>query len=180
MSLSFALCMLSPFLPSYSINRSLSLTSPHIFMSVDDDWLTDDYSLPGFNRLRMHTQLKALPSSNTEHQYSNPAIQQLAATTCVGQQGTIITKANNNNNKTIVNANHHIPVAFVEFSDVQSAGRAMQMLQGKFLLSSDRGAIRIEYAKSSSSLSSSSVTTNFPYSFATTTANTAILNGRPH
>lgn len=152
-------------------------------VSVDDDWLTDDYSLPGFNRLRMHTQLKALPSSEQQHHHyqSNQAIQQLA-TTGYGQQGTIISKSNNNyHTKTIVAnaANHHIPVAFVEFTDVQSAGRAMQMLQGKYLLSSDRGAIRIEYAKSSSSSSSSSslTTTSFPYPFATATA---ILNGRPH
>ena len=41
-----------------------------------------------------------------------------------------------------------IPVAFVEFRDTQSAGQAMQLLQGKYLLSSDRGAMRIEYAKS--------------------------------
>lgn len=43
---------------------------------------------------------------------------------------------------------NHVPVAFVEFRDVHCAGQAMQMLQGKYLLSSDRGAIRIEYAKS--------------------------------
>ncbi|CAO1439589.1 unnamed protein product [Diamesa serratosioi] len=68
-------------------------------------------SLPGFNRLRMHTQIK---SSNNG-------------------QGT---------------TNIHVPVAFVEFRDINSAGQAMQLLQGKYLLSSDRGAIRIEYAKS--------------------------------
>lgn len=45
-------------------------------------------------------------------------------------------------------SSNQIPVAFVEFRDVQSAGSAMQALQGKYLLSSDRGAIRIEYAKS--------------------------------
>lgn len=43
---------------------------------------------------------------------------------------------------------HSIPVAFVEFKDIGSAGSAMAALQGTFLLSSDRGAIRIEYAKS--------------------------------
>lgn len=103
----------------------------------------------------MHTQLKALPSEHQHHHFqhhqSNPAIQQLA-TTGVGQQGTIMTKTTNYNNKAVAIANHHIPVAFVEFTDVQSAGRAMQMLQGKYLLSSDRGAIRIEYAKSSTTL----------------------------
>jgi hypothetical protein len=137
--------------------------------------LTDDCSLPGFNRLRMHTQLKALPSEHQyhhhfQHQQSNPAIQQLA-TTGLGQQGTIMTKSANN--KAVAIANHHIPVAFVEFTDVQSAGRAMQMLQGKYLLSSDRGAIRIEYAKSSS---------NFPYPYAMPAIVTATpqLTGRAH
>lgn len=40
------------------------------------------------------------------------------------------------------------PVAFVEYQDVRCAAQAMATLQGSFLLSSDRGAIRIEYAKS--------------------------------
>lgn len=40
------------------------------------------------------------------------------------------------------------PVAFVDFKDPVSASTAMTLLQGKYLLSSDRGAIRIEYAKS--------------------------------
>ncbi|XP_062605423.1 U1 small nuclear ribonucleoprotein A-like isoform X7 [Saccostrea cucullata] len=39
------------------------------------------------------------------------------------------------------------PVAFVEFQDVRQAGEAMGRLQGFVLLSSDRGGIRIEYAK---------------------------------
>lgn len=115
------------------------------------------HSLPGFNRLRMHTQLKALP---TEHHQSNSAIQQLAA--AGQQQGTIMTKST-------VNINQHKPVAFVEFSDAQSAGQAMQLLQGKYLLSSDRGAMRIEYAKS------------FPYHYPiTSVAATTIMNGRSH
>lgn len=91
-----------------------------------DDAENPKRSLPGFNRLRMHTQFKAPPS----HQ---PSIQQLASS---GGQGTTSPTAN------------HIPVAFVEFRDVHCAGQAMQLLQGKYLLSSDRGAIRIEYAKS--------------------------------
>lgn len=41
-----------------------------------------------------------------------------------------------------------VPVAFIEFKDAACAGSAMSALQGTFLLSSDRGAIRIEYAKS--------------------------------
>ncbi|XP_063216219.1 U1 small nuclear ribonucleoprotein A-like isoform X2 [Bacillus rossius redtenbacheri] len=40
------------------------------------------------------------------------------------------------------------PVAFIEYHDVRFAAQAMSTLQGSFLLSSDRGAIRIEYAKS--------------------------------
>ena len=39
------------------------------------------------------------------------------------------------------------PVAFVEFQDVRCAGHAKAALHGTFLLSSDRGAIRVEYAK---------------------------------
>lgn len=102
----------------------------------------------------MHTQLKALPTEH--HHQSNSAIQQLAA--AGQQQGTIMTKST-------VNINQHKPVAFVEFSDAQSAGQAMQLLQGKYLLSSDRGAMRIEYAKS------------FPYHHPVATT---IMNGRSH
>lgn len=40
------------------------------------------------------------------------------------------------------------PVAFMEYQDVRHASQALAALQGTFLLSSDRGAIRIEYAKS--------------------------------
>nr|XP_045614048.1 U1 small nuclear ribonucleoprotein A-like isoform X3 [Procambarus clarkii] len=39
------------------------------------------------------------------------------------------------------------PVAFVEFSDVRFASAALTSLQGFVLVSSDRGGIRIEYAK---------------------------------
>ncbi|XP_047485194.1 U1 small nuclear ribonucleoprotein A-like isoform X1 [Penaeus chinensis] len=39
------------------------------------------------------------------------------------------------------------PVAFVEFSDVRFASTALTSLQGFVLVSSDRGGIRIEYAK---------------------------------
>ncbi|XP_065076749.1 integrator complex subunit 5-like protein [Ochlerotatus camptorhynchus] len=53
---------------------------------------------------------------------------------------------NINNNSAITNPN--VPVAFVEFKDVASAAAAMCALQGKYLLSSDRGAMRIEFAKS--------------------------------
>jgi hypothetical protein len=90
-------------------------------------------SLPGFHRLRMHTQLKLLPASNYHHQ-----IQQAAGIHSYDQETTT--------NKQYQLSNK--PVAYVEFRDASSAGRAMQMLQGKYLLSSDRGAMRIEYAKS--------------------------------
>ncbi|KAH1028562.1 hypothetical protein HUJ05_001908 [Dendroctonus ponderosae] len=40
------------------------------------------------------------------------------------------------------------PVAFVEYRDVEGATHVMAQLQGSFLLSSDRGPIRIEYARS--------------------------------
>lgn len=38
-------------------------------------------------------------------------------------------------------------MAFAEFHDVRYAGHAKAALHGSFLLSSDRGAIRVEYAK---------------------------------
>lgn len=40
------------------------------------------------------------------------------------------------------------PVAFIEYQEVRCAAQVMSALQGSFLLSSDRGPIRIEYAKS--------------------------------
>lgn len=128
-------------------------------------WITgfNDVSLPGFNRLRMHTQLKQQPMPLLPH-ISNPmTIQQFATQQQQQQQGTktsnSISAANNNN----------IPVAFVEFRDVQSAGQAMQLLQGKYLLSSDRGAIRIEYAKSKMAANEHMIAT-YP----------APINGRSH
>jgi hypothetical protein len=39
------------------------------------------------------------------------------------------------------------PVAFVEYGDLKCASQAMAALQGSFLISSDRGSMRIEYAK---------------------------------
>lgn len=39
------------------------------------------------------------------------------------------------------------PVAFVEYQDIRCAAQAMNSLQGFVLLSSDRGGVRIEYAK---------------------------------
>lgn len=43
---------------------------------------------------------------------------------------------------------NNVPVAFVEFKNAACAASAMATLQGRYLLSSDRGAIRIEFAKS--------------------------------
>ena len=40
------------------------------------------------------------------------------------------------------------PVAFVEYADVRFAAQALITLQGTYLLSSDRGGVRIEYARS--------------------------------
>lgn len=40
------------------------------------------------------------------------------------------------------------PVAFAEFKDADCGSFAMNSLQGTYLLSSDRGPIRIEFAKS--------------------------------
>lgn len=106
--------------------------------------------MPGFNRLRMqHAQLKPQPPQ-ISNAMTTATIQQLTQQTGAGQQGTIM--AANINMKHNNNYYHHqhsnVPVAFVEFRDTQSAGQAMQLLQGKYLLSSDRGAMRIEYAKS--------------------------------
>lgn len=39
------------------------------------------------------------------------------------------------------------PLAFVEFADVRFAAQALISLQGTYLLSSDRGGVRIEYAR---------------------------------
>ena len=39
------------------------------------------------------------------------------------------------------------PVAFVEYSDVRCAAQALMALQGTYLVSSDRGGVRIEYAR---------------------------------
>lgn len=135
-----------------------------------DDWLTTSMvmiiSLPGFNRLRMqHTQLKPTPQ---QQQISNPSvIHQFAYSGSSGQQGTIT--MNNNN------TSQQIPVAFVEFRDTQSAGQAMQLLQGKYLLSSDRGAMRIEYAKSKMAANEQMFA-----SFQASIAPSAAYHGRAH
>ncbi|XP_055643828.1 protein couch potato [Toxorhynchites rutilus septentrionalis] len=79
-------------------------------------------SLPGFSRLRMHSK-----GTST------------AATTTTSSTTTTTTT---------FNTNVAAQVAFVEFKNVASAAAAMSALQGKYLLSSDRGAMRIEFAKS--------------------------------
>lgn len=116
-------------------------------------------SLPGFSRLRMHSKGTSIAATNTT---TTPTMNANAA-------GNPYHQHHLNNNNFINNNNHHInfnnnnntmmaaataatttsvPVAFVEFKDVATAAAAMSALQGKFLLSSDRGAMRIEFAKS--------------------------------
>ncbi|XP_053670193.1 uncharacterized protein LOC128720540 [Anopheles nili] len=85
-------------------------------------------SLPGFCRLRLHTKGSATS----------------AAAAAAAAHGAML--ANGTGGGPAGAA--PVPVAFVEFKDVVSAAAAMAALQGKFLLSSDRGAMRIEFAKS--------------------------------
>uniref|UniRef100_A0A182NRW1 RRM domain-containing protein n=1 Tax=Anopheles dirus TaxID=7168 RepID=A0A182NRW1_9DIPT len=71
---------------------------------------------------------------------------------CTSNGSALSSATGNTNTNTLVNGAGGgaapVPVAFVEFKDVVSAAAAMAALQGKFLLSSDRGAMRIEFAKS--------------------------------
>jgi len=62
-------------------------------------------------------------------------------------------------------------VAFVEYVDVRCATQAMAALQGSFLRYSDRGGIRIEYAKTKMA------EVNGPTSVVLTTTNNGTLNG---
>lgn len=110
-------------------------------------------SLPGFSRLRMHSKGTSIAATNTT---TTPTMNANAAAA-----GNHYHAAANNNIANFINNNHFnnnnmaaaattttVPVAFVEFKDVATAAAAMSALQGKFLLSSDRGAMRIEFAKS--------------------------------
>ncbi|ODN03416.1 Protein couch potato, partial [Orchesella cincta] len=63
------------------------------------------------------------------------------------------------------------PVAFVEYVDVRCATQAMAALQGSFLRYSDRGGIRIEYAKTKMA------EVNGPTSVVLTTTNNGTMNG---
>lgn len=107
-------------------------------------------SLPGFSRLRMHSKGTTIAATNT----TTPTMNANAAVQGNHHQyhHNFINNNNNfiNNNNTIAAATTttSVPVAFVEFKDVATAAAAMSALQGKFLLSSDRGAMRIEFAKS--------------------------------
>uniref|UniRef100_A0A1B0B9I8 RRM domain-containing protein n=1 Tax=Glossina palpalis gambiensis TaxID=67801 RepID=A0A1B0B9I8_9MUSC len=119
-------------------------------------------SMPGFCRLRMHTKgTHNITSSSTTTTFTN------TNTTTTNSTCTITNNTNNDTNITnstisnnhkytatalaaygngsyqqqhpfaaTENVNH--PVAFIEFNDARSAATAMQHLQGKYLLSSDR------------------------------------------
>lgn len=104
------------------------------------------HSMPGFCRLRMHTKGSHNLTSTSTTTTSTITNATNTSTTSTNSNATAIANyhgvGNNNNNS---NANH--PVAFIEFKDTVSAATAMQQLQGKYLLSSDRGSIRIEFAK---------------------------------
>lgn len=110
-------------------------------------------SLPGFSRLRMHTKC-------TTSQIAPSTTTTVITTTTTANAPSIVANIQGITNghaappsSTINPAPaqqahiQNIPVAFVEFKDIASAGNAMVTLQGKFLLSSDR-PIRIEFAKS--------------------------------
>ncbi|XP_049303030.1 protein couch potato [Bactrocera dorsalis] len=107
-------------------------------------------SMPGFCRLRMHTKgsHNLTSTSTTTTTTSTITNATNTSTTSTNSNATAIANyhgAGNNNSNSSSNANH--PVAFIEFKDTVSAATAMQQLQGKYLLSSDRGSIRIEFAK---------------------------------
>lgn len=109
-------------------------------------------SLPGFSRLRMHSKGTTIAATNTT---TTPTMNANAAGNHHLYNNNFINNHHNNNNFINNNTNAaaattttSVPVAFVEFKDVATAAAAMSALQGKFLLSSDRGAMRIEFAKS--------------------------------
>lgn len=101
--------------------------------------------MPGFSRLRMHTkcttsQIAPSPSVITTTAIAPTTIQDITN----GHAAPLPSSTINPSQQVHI---QNIPVAFVEFKDIPSAGNAMVTLQGKFLLSSDR-PIRIEFAKS--------------------------------
>ncbi|XP_058455094.1 uncharacterized protein LOC131432682 [Malaya genurostris] len=112
-------------------------------------------SLPGFSRLRMHS--KGTSAAATTASTTSATITTTFNTNAAVQGSNYINHLNNNNNNNVNCCNNNnynnssptqVPVAFVEFKNVASAAAAMSALQGKYLLSSDRGAMRIEFAKS--------------------------------
>ncbi|XP_040157432.1 uncharacterized protein LOC120896959 [Anopheles arabiensis] len=120
-------------------------------------------SLPGFCRLRLHTKGSATTTAATAAaaaaaaaaNINNQSILNGLYRHCTNHHNQLATSngtALTSTTTTLVNGSGGgaapVPVAFVEFKDVLSAAAAMTALQGKFLLSSDRGAMRIEFAKS--------------------------------
>ncbi|XP_050306445.1 uncharacterized protein LOC126743407 isoform X3 [Anthonomus grandis grandis] len=85
-------------------------------------------SFPGFCHLRIHANKQGHLTAN-----GNGHIVGTAAT--AGTAGATMATGTS-------------PVAFVEYRDVGGATNVMTQLQGTYLLSSDRGPIRIEYARS--------------------------------
>lgn len=109
-------------------------------------------SLPGFSRLRMHSKGTSIAATNTTTTPTMNANAAAAGNHYHAANNNIANFINNNhfnnNNMAAAATTTTVPVAFVEFKDVATAAAAMSALQGKFLLSSDRGAMRIEFAKS--------------------------------
>lgn len=106
-------------------------------------------SLPGFSRLRMHTKCttsQIAPSTTTTVITTTTTAPTNMQDTTNGHAAPPLPSSTINPSAQQAHI-QNIPVAFVEFKDIASAGNAMVTLQGKFLLSSDR-PIRIEFAKS--------------------------------
>lgn len=107
---------------------------------MPEPFVRSSASLPGFCRLRMHSR----PAASHNNNYNSNSImsnshQHMSTTTTIGPSSP--TNCNTSGNSSA-------PVAFVEFKDAECAAGAMNTLQGTYLLSSDRGPIRIEFAKS--------------------------------
>uniref|UniRef100_A0A2M4ACH8 Putative type-2 histone deacetylase 1-like protein n=1 Tax=Anopheles triannulatus TaxID=58253 RepID=A0A2M4ACH8_9DIPT len=101
----------------------------------------------GLNGVYRHCTTTATIPNHHNLSTNGPAL--TSTTTSSITSAVVAAAANNNNHQHHANgAMPPVPVAFVEFKDVVSAAAAMAALQGKFLLSSDRGAMRIEFAKS--------------------------------
>ncbi|XP_036335915.1 rho GTPase-activating protein gacU [Rhagoletis pomonella] len=152
--------------PSHPSNPPLAANAPcstlfvaNLGQFVSEHELKEVFSsMPGFCRLRMHTKgshnftsttsttttstiTNVTNTSTTSTDSNAAAIANYPGPNNINYNNTI----SSNNNSSGSNASH--PVAFIEFKDTVSAATAMQQLQGKYLLSSDRGSIRIEFAK---------------------------------